>query len=48
MDTRKLKVGPPKDADTNLGALVSKEHLTKVGSLQQMQTGEQSGRTPNK
>lgn len=27
---RQLKVGSPKDATTNVGALVSKEHLTKV------------------
>lgn len=25
-----LKVGSPKDAETNLGALISKEHLAKV------------------
>jgi aminomuconate-semialdehyde/2-hydroxymuconate-6-semialdehyde dehydrogenase len=28
--TKALKVGPPKDDGTNLGALVSKEHLQKV------------------
>lgn len=27
---RQLKVGSPKDAATNLGALISKEHLAKV------------------
>ena len=29
-ETKKLKVGDPKDANTDLGALVSKEHLKKV------------------
>ena len=27
---RQLKVGSPKDSTTNVGALVSKEHLAKV------------------
>jgi acyl-CoA reductase-like NAD-dependent aldehyde dehydrogenase len=27
---RKIKVGVPNDSSTNMGALVSKEHLTKV------------------
>ena len=34
--TNKLKVGDPKDATTNLGALVSKEHLQKVVSYIQL------------
>lgn len=29
-ETRKIKVGVPNDSSTNMGALVSKEHLTKV------------------
>ncbi len=29
-ETRKLKVGAPKEPDTNMGALISKEHLHKV------------------
>ncbi|XP_038051835.1 2-aminomuconic semialdehyde dehydrogenase-like [Patiria miniata] len=29
-ETRKLKVGPPQEASSNLGALISKEHLQKV------------------
>ena len=27
---RKLKVGPPQDPDSNMGALISNEHLQKV------------------
>ena len=41
--TKKLKVGNPGDADTNLGAIVSKAHLEKV--LSYVQLGQEEGGT---
>jgi len=41
--TKKLKVGNPSDADTNLGAIVSKAHLEKV--LSYVQLGKEEGGT---
>ena len=38
--TKKLKVGNPNDSDTNLGAIVSKQHLEKVLSYVQIAKDE--------
>ena len=41
--TKKLKVGNPNDADTNLGAIVSKAHLEKV--LSYVESAQEEGGT---
>ena len=44
---RQLKVGSPKDATTNVGALVSKEHLAKVRKQTNKEHRQQKNKPTN-